>query len=159
MTLEGPRQAAVAARDLVSACQAFSNYHKNDAIVEEAQHSLRLANQAALTPGHPLPDFIATVEELRQLVIESYEHAELMREIVRGEQGSPVNSLRNRAYELLDQMPELRGPGLTMLAHSTITLDIDDREGTVSQLDRAQSDFLAAAQSALGVEVVTQSHW
>jgi hypothetical protein len=159
VTLEGPRQAAVAAGDLVSACQAFSKTYKNDAIVEEAQHSLRLANQAALTPGHPLPEFIATVEELRQLVTESYEHEGLMREIVRGEQDSPVNSLRNRAYELLDQVPELRGPGLTMLAHSTITLDADDREETISQLDRAQSAFLAAAQSALDVEAATQSNW
>ncbi|MFJ3621714.1 hypothetical protein ACIPSH_26690 [Streptomyces iakyrus] len=157
VTLEGPRQAAAAAGDLVSACQAFSNTYKNDALVEEAQHSLRLANQAALTPGHPLPEFIDTVEELRQLVIESYGHEELMREIVRAGQDSPVNSLRNRAYELLDQIPELRGPGLIMLAHSTITLDVGDHEETVSQLDRSQSTFLTAAQSALDVGSGTNS--
>ncbi|MFJ7181939.1 hypothetical protein ACIQXA_37585 [Streptomyces massasporeus] len=159
VTLEGPRQAAVAAEGLVNACQAFSKTHKIDAIVEEAQHSLSLANQGTLVPGHPLPDFMATVEELRQLVIESYEHEELIREIVRGEQDSPVNRLRNRAYELLNQMPELHSPGLTVLAQATITLDLDDREETVSQLNRAQCAFLAAAQSALDVEAGTQSHW
>jgi hypothetical protein len=155
VTLEGPRQAAVAAGDLVTVCQSFSKSHKNDAIVEEAQHSLRLANQPVLAPGHPLPEFITTVEELRQLVIESYEHEELMCEIVRADQNSPVNSLRHRAYQLLDQIPDLRGPGLVMLTHSLMTLDVDDYEETVSQLNRAQSAFLAAAQSALDAEAGT----
>ncbi|MEU7425789.1 hypothetical protein [Streptomyces sp. NPDC040750] len=159
VALEGPRQAAVAAEDLVSACQAVSSNHKNDAIVEEAQHSLRSASRATLAPGHPLPDFIATVEELRQIVIESYDHEELMREIVRAETSSPVNTLRNRAYELLEQIPELREHGMTMLVHSAMTLDLDDREESLSQLDRTQSAFLAIAQDVLAGEPGFQPSW
>ncbi|WP_445280181.1 hypothetical protein [Streptomyces sp. DSM 118148] len=149
VTLEGPRQAAATAGDLVSACQAFAASHKHDVIVEEAQHSLRSANQASLMPGHPLSEFISTVEELRQLVIENFDHEELMRELLQAEQNSPVNVLRNRAYELLNQIPDLRGPGLTMLTHGITTLDVNDYDEIASRLNRAQSFFLAAAQSAL----------